>query len=171
MQKINSSRFLIWAFIVAMPLWFDSCKKNDDNPTVTTTTTIEGSYKITALKANPKIGGIYEDLLAAAPLILTTTCLNDITITFQTGGAIATDNPATCQKSTVPPSTITGIDATSKWSYSANTLTITKSDGTKTNYTVLKTGAILQVQWQDSQDYLGTGTKVAYTYTMDLTKK
>ncbi|GAB4022024.1 hypothetical protein EXU85_28210 [Spirosoma sp. KCTC 42546] len=171
MQNLRSSRLFIWALLIAMPLWFDSCKKDDENPVITPTTTIEGSYKITALKANPKVGGIYEDLLAAAPLILTTTCLNDITLTFQTGGAIATDNPTTCQKSTVPPGTITGIDATSKWAYSGNTLTITKSDGTKTAYTVLKTGTVLQVQWQDSQDYLGTGTKVAYTYTMDLTKK
>lgn len=169
MQKLNSSRLFIWALIVALPLWFDSCKKDDENPTITTT--IEGSYKITALKANPKVGGVYEDLLAAAPLLLTTTCLNDITLTFQTGGAIATDNPTTCQNSKIPPSTITGIDATSKWSYSGNTLTITKSDGTKTAYTVLKTGAVLQIQWQDSQDFLGTGTKVAYTYTMDLTRK
>ena len=170
MKTLRSPRLLIWAFLLTMPLWFSNCS-NNDNPTITNTTTIEGAYKITALTANPKVGGVYSDLLAAAPLILTTTCLNDLTITFQTGGTVATDNPTTCQKSTVPPSTITGVDAASKWVLSGSTLTITRSDATKTTYTVLKTGTILEVQWQDSQDYLGTGTKVQYTYTMDLTKK
>jgi hypothetical protein len=170
MRNLSSPRLFAWALVMAIPLCFSNCSK-EDNPTITNTTTIEGSYKITALKVNPKVGGVYDDLLAAAPLILTTTCLNDVTLTFQTGGTITTDNPTSCQKSTIPPSTITGIDASSKWALSGTTLTITKSDGTKTPYTVLSTGAILQVQWQDSQDFLKTGTKVPYTYTMDLKKQ
>lgn len=170
MKHLHSSRLIAWTLLLALPLWFGSCKK-DDNPTVVDTPTVEGSYKITALKANPKVGGIYDDLLAAAPLILKTSCLNDITLTFQTGGSIKTDNPTSCQNSTIPPGTITGIDASSKWALNGKTLTITKSNGTQTLYTILSSGAVLQVQWQDSQDYLGTGTKVAYTYTMDLTKQ
>ncbi|MFD2932923.1 lipocalin family protein [Spirosoma flavum] len=171
MKNLCPSRLLAWSLLVTIPLWFSSCKKSDDPTTTTPTTTVEGSYKVNALKVSPKVGGLYEDLLAAAPLILTTTCLSDITLTFQTGGSITTDNPTTCQKSTIPPSTITGIDASSKWALSGNILTITKTDGTKTNYTVLSSGTILQLQWQDSQDYLSTGTKVAYTYTMDLKKQ
>lgn len=170
MKNLRLSRLSAWTLLLVLPLWFGSCKK-DDNPTVNNTTTIEGSYKITALKANPKVGGIYDDLLAAAPLFLKTSCLTDITLTFQAGGSITTDNPTSCQNSAVPPSTITGIDASSKWALNNKTLTITKSNGTQTNYTVLSSGAVLQLQWQDSQDYLGTGTKVAYTYTMDLKKQ
>ena len=131
---------------------------------------VEGTYKITALKSNPKVGGVYEDLLAAAPLILTTTCLNDIKITFETGGNITTDNPTTCQKSVVPPSAITGIDGSSKWTFNGNTLTIIRADNATTTYNVLKTGSVLQLQWQSEADYMGDGTKINYTYTMDLTR-
>ncbi|GAB3038648.1 lipocalin family protein [Spirosoma pulveris] len=169
MKNIIPSRLLTYAVVLALPMWFGSCSKNDTPDTVSST--VEGSYKISALTASPKVAGVYEDLLAAAPLLLTTTCLNDITLTFKSGGAIANDNPVTCQKSAIPPSTITGIDATSTWKYDANVLTLTKSDGTKTAYTVLSTGSILKLQWKDSQDFLGTGTKTAYTYTMDLKKQ
>ncbi|WP_461041294.1 lipocalin family protein [Spirosoma harenae] len=156
--------------MISLTIWLDSCKKDDtDNPG--TTTGLEGTYKITALKSNPKVGGVYEDLLAAAPLILTTTCMSDIKITFATGGNVTTDNPTTCQKSAIPPSTITGIDGSSKWTLNGSTLTITRADNTTTTYNVLKTGSVAQLQWQSREDFLGTGTKVDYTFTMDLTRQ
>ncbi len=169
MKNLRSFRLFAWALVVTIPLWFGSCK-DDDNPT-TTTTTVEGSYKISALTIDPKALGLYSDLIAASKLIFNnSTCLNDITITFKTGGDATTDNPSSCQSIPVPVSTFTGVDATSKWALSGNKLTITKGDGTKTDYTVLSTGTILKLQWQGALNY-PTPSATVYTYTMDLTKQ
>ena len=165
MKTLSTTSLFAWALVVALPLWFSSCKKSDNNDTVTPTT-IEGNYKISALKASPKILGQFDDLLALAPQILGSTCLTDITLSFKSGGTVTTDTPATC--TSVDVSDVTGVDGTSKWSQSGNKLTITQSDGSKTDYTVLSTGAVLQLQWQGSEDYAGTGTNTTYTYTMDL---
>ncbi len=171
MKNLDTSRLLSWALIVAIPLWFGSCKKTDD-PTTTPTTTVEGSYKISTLKVNPPALGTFEDLIAASKLLFSnTTCLTDLTITFKTGGDATTDNPTACQSLPVPVSTFTGIDATSKWTLSGTKLTVTKSDGTKTEYTVVSnTGGVLKLQWQGSLNYPVPSTTV-YTYTMELKKQ
>jgi hypothetical protein len=164
------SRSLALMLMLALTLGFDSCKKSDDNPVVTPTTTIEGNYKITALKIDPKALGLYDDLLAASQLVFNSTCLKDLTISFKTGGTATTDNPSTCQAIPVPVSTFTGIDASSKWAQSGSTLTITKSDGTKTDYTVLSTSPSLQLQWKGAFNY-PTPSTTTYTYTMTLAKQ
>lgn len=163
------SRSLALMLMLAMTLGFDSCKKSDDNPVVTPTTTIEGNYKITALKIDPAVSGL-NDLLAGSQLLFNTTCLKDITVSFKTGGTVTTDNPSNCQAIPVPVSTFTGIDASSKWTLSGSTLTITKSDGTKTDYTVLSMSPTLQLQWKGAFNYPAPSTTV-YTYTMTLTKQ
>lgn len=146
MKDLHLSRLFAWTLLIAIPLWFGSCSK-DDNPVITDTPTVEGSYKISTLTIDPKALGLYSDLIAGSKLFFNnTTCLNDLTITFKTGGEATTDNPAACQTIPVPVSTFTGIDATSKWSLSGNQLTVTKSDGTKTAYTVLSTGPTMKLQ-------------------------
>lgn len=169
MKNLRLSRLFAWTVLLALPLWFGSCKK-DDNPTVDNTTTIEGSYKISALTISPAVLTI-TDLLAGSKLFFSnTTCLNDITITFKTGGDATTDNPGSCSSIPVPVSTFTGIDASSKWALSSNQLTVTKGDGTKTVYTVLGTGATLKLQWQGGLNYPTPNSNV-YTYNMDLKKQ
>ncbi|GAB4050600.1 lipocalin family protein [Spirosoma litoris] len=171
MQKLNTSKLLIWALLLTMFLGFDSCKKDDDNPTVATTT-IEGSYKLNSLTIDPKALGLYSDLIAASKLLFNnTTCLTDITLTFKTGGDATTDSPATCEAIGVPVSTFTGVDASSKWTLVDKKLTVTKGDGTKTDYTVVSnTGGILKLQWQGTLNYPAPSTTV-YTYTMELKKQ
>ena len=172
MKNLPVSRLLIWAMLMPLSLWFDSCKKSDDPTTTTPTTTVEGSYKISTLSVDPKVLGLYNDLIAASKLIFNnTTCLTDITITFKTGGDATTDNPSSCQTIGVPVSTFTGVDAASKWTLNGNQLTVTKSDGTKTNYTVVSnTGGILKLQWQGLLNY-PTPSPTMYTYTMELKKQ
>lgn len=169
MKHLHSSRLIAWTLLLALPLWFGSCKK-DDNPTVVDTPTVEGSYKISALTISPAVLNI-TDLLAGSKLFFSnTTCLNDLTITFRTGGDATTDNPSSCSSIPVPVSTFTGIDASSKWILNGNQLTVTKGDGTKTVYTVLGTGSTLKLQWQGSLNYPVPSSTV-YTYTMDLKKQ
>lgn len=169
MKKLHVSRPLVCALVLAISLLVGNCKKSDD-PAVPATASVEGSYKISTLKVDPKALGQFEDLLAASKLLFNnTTCLNDIKITFKTGGDATTDNPATCQSIPVPVSTFTGIDASSKWSLSGNKLTVTKSDGTKTEYTVISTGSPLKLQWQGLLSY-PVPSPTVYTYTMELIK-
>ena len=169
MKDLRLSRLFAWTLLLAIPLWFGSCSK-DDNPTIVDTPTVEGSYKISTLTISPALLTI-TDLLAGSKLFFSnTTCLNDLTITFKAGGDATTDNPSSCSLIPVPVSTFTGIDATSKWSLSGNQLTVTKSDGTKTAYTVLGTGATLKLQWQGTLNY-PTPSSTIYTYTMELKKQ
>jgi hypothetical protein len=172
MKTLPVSRLFAWTLLCVLSVWFDSCKKSDDPTTTTPTTTIEGSYKISTLKVDPKVLSLYDDLIAASKLLYAnTTCLTDITITFKTGGDATTDTPTSCQSIPVPVSTFTGIDASSKWSLSGNKLTVTKGDGTKTDYTVVSnTGGILKLQWQGNLSALVPGNTV-YTYTMELKKQ
>lgn len=170
MKDLRLSRLFAWTLLIAIPVWFGSCSK-DDNPVITDTPTVEGSYKISTLTIDPKALGLYSDLIAGSKLFFNnTTCLNDLTITFKTGGEATTDNPSACQTIPVPVSTFTGIDATSKWSLSGNQLTVTKSDGTKTAYTVLSTGPTMKLQWQGALNY-PTPSPTVYTYTMELKKQ
>lgn len=170
MKTLPVSRFFAWTLLSVLSVWFTNCKKSDD-PTTTTPATVEGNYKISALKVNPKVLGQFDDLLAAAPLYLGTTCLTDLTVSFKNGGAATVDNPTTCQNIPIPVSTFTGIDAASKWSQSGDKLTVTRSDNTKTEYTIVSnTGSVLQLQWQGLLNYPAPSTTM-YTYTMDLKKQ
>ena len=156
-------------------LGFDSCKKSDD-PT-TTPTTVAGSYKINTLTVTPSVQNAFSDLVAASKLLFNnTTCLTDLTITFKTDGTATTDSPASCKSvvdgsgNQIPISTFTGIDASSKWVQSGTTLTVTKGDGTKTDYTVVSTSPTLKLQWMGLLNYPVPSTTV-YTFTMDLQKQ
>ncbi len=171
MKKMHVSRPLVWAFVLAIPLLVGNCKKSDD-PAVPATPSVEGSYKISTLRVDPKVQGLFDDLVAASKLLYNgTTCLTDITITFKAGGDATTDNPAACQSIPFPVSNFTGIDASSKWALTGDKLTITKGDGTKTDYTVVSnTGGILTLRWQGSLSAVVPGTTV-YTFTMELKKQ
>lgn len=60
MKTLMLTRLLIWAMVVAMPLWFSGCKKgNEDTVTpATSSASVEGNYKVTALKVDSKVKGI-----------------------------------------------------------------------------------------------------------------
>lgn len=169
MKRIHPSRLLAWSLLIALSLGFDSCKKNDEP--AAPAATVEGSYKITVLTADPKVLGTFNDLIAASKLLFSnTTCLADLTITFKAGGTATTDNPTSCQSIPVPVSTFTGVDASSKWALSGSKLTVTKGDGTKTEYTVVSMSPTLKLQWQGNLNYPAPDPTV-YTYTMELKKQ
>ena len=170
MKNRHLSHLIVWSLFVAVSLWFTGCKK-DDNTTPTQTATIPGTYKISTLTVSPPALGLYTDIVAASKLFFNnSTCLNDITITFNSDGNATTDNPTSCQSLPVPVSTFTGIDASSKWIQNGSILTVTKGDGTKTDYTVVSnTNNLLKLQWQGLLNY-PTPSPTQYTYTMELKK-
>ncbi|MBD2700823.1 lipocalin family protein [Spirosoma sp. BT702] len=172
MKNSNFSRLFAYVLLVTIPVWFNACKKEETTPTPTPSNSVEGSYKVTSLKVDPKAAGLYDDLLAASKLLFNnTTCLTDITITFKSNGDATTDNPTSCQNLPVAVSMFTGVDASSKWAFANNKLTITKSDNTKTEYTVVSnTGGLMKLQWQGALNY-PTPSATVYTYTMELKKQ
>lgn len=173
MKNRHLSHPIVWSLFVVVSLWFAGCKKDDDT-TPTQTATIPGNYKINTLTVTPPALGLYTDIIAASKLLFSnSTCLTDITITFNSNGTATTDNPIACQSLPVPVSTFTGIDASSKWTAnSTNTLlTVTKGDGTKTDYTVVSnTNGILKLQWQGLLNYPAP-SPTTYTYTMELKRQ
>ncbi|MBC3788982.1 lipocalin family protein [Spirosoma utsteinense] len=166
MKNLISERPMAWMLVMAMPLWFGSCKKDAGETVTPTATSIEGNYKVSALKVNPKVQG-FEDLLPVYSLLIGTTCLSDITVSFKSGGVVSTDSPASCQSNSDDIANATGIDSNSKWVSSGTKLTITDSDQTTTTYDVSFSGANMQLAWQED-DIDATGKPFKQGYTMEL---
>ncbi|MCY7360273.1 MAG: lipocalin family protein [Rudanella sp.] len=99
--------------------------------------TIEGIWKISAIKLNPGIDvpplGKVTDLLTAYGLLRTTTCLTDVTFTFKNDGTVTSSNPTSCKDNVAEIKQQTGIDlaGASKWSLTGDQLTVTAADNTK----------------------------------------
>lgn len=168
MKNRHLSRLIVWSFFLTALIWFVGCKKNDD--TTPAQATIAGSYKINTLTISPSVLGL-SDLKSAASTVFGSTCLNDLVITFNSDGTATTNNPSDCSKLPASVSTFTGIDASSKWTQSGSTLTVTKGDGTKTDYTIVSnTNGVMKLQWQGLFNYPAPST-TQYTYTMELKKQ
>lgn len=86
-------------------------------------------------------------MLPVYSLILGTTCLTDLTISFKRNGTVTTDTPASCKTNSDDISQATGIDSNSKWSLAATKLTIIDSDKLATTYDVTFTGRNMQLKW------------------------
>lgn len=166
MKKVLLVRLMAWGLVVVMPLWFGSCKKDTIEAVTPTTASVEGNYKVNALKANPKIQG-FEDLLPVYSLLIGSTCLSDITVSFKSGGVVSTDSPASCQSNSDDITEATGIDNNSKWVLNGTKLTITDSDKTATAYDVSFTATNMQLAWQED-DIDSTGKSFKQGYTMEL---
>jgi hypothetical protein len=168
MKTLMTTRLLVWAMIVAMPLWFSSCKKGSDDTVTpaTATSSVEGNYKVSALKVDPKVQG-FDDLLPLYTLFLGTTCLTDLTVSFKSNGTVTTDTPASCKSNSDDITQATGIDGNSKWVLAGTKLTITDSDKTATTYDVTFTGGNMQLKWQED-DVDDKGKAFKQGYTMEL---
>lgn len=145
MKQLTSPRLLAYALMMALPLWFGSCKKDDAD--VVTPTSIEGNWKLTSMKVNPAIdGGPFgkiEDLLTFLRTLSASTCVDDITITFNANGTTSQNNPPSCQ-SADEVTDVVGSNNGSKWKLDGNKLTLTEADGTATVYDVVINGNTMQ---------------------------
>ncbi len=156
-----------FALVAAVFAVVTACSSKNDTPAAQTNT-LEGNWKVSSLSA----AGL-GDLL---PAITQTygTCINDVTLSFKTGGADSYDTPASCAASATSIATLsatTGIDANSKWSQSGNVLTITPSTGTPKSFTTTFTSSsAVQLQGPASLDLLTPGTKTTYNLTLGLKK-
>lgn len=183
MRTFTSGRFLTYALIIALPLWFGSCKKGDDN---VTPSSIEGTYKFVSVTSNPGIdlgtgkketdllivykafiGDLFGDQALANAVI---SCLKSTVVTFKAGGTITSPTGSGCDAASKNGIDVQPFSGTSTWKVDGNKLTIT--DGADvTVYDVAKNGNTMKLSTMDKADYDGDGKEETYTNTIELAKQ
>ena len=173
---MNAARLLAWALVVALPLWFGSCKKGSDDAVTPSTSSVEGSWKISGYKIDPGVdflgnGQKNTDLLAfyrSLPNGLgndVVECLTSTIITFNAGGKITGKAGSKCTAST----DVNPVDDNSTWKLDGNKLTITS--GTEvTTYDTTVSGNTLKLSGKQLEDFDGDGNDETYTVTLEMTK-
>lgn len=171
MKTFTSSRVLTYALIIALPLWFGSCKKNDD---VVTPSSIEGSYRISAYRVDPGVdllgtGTKSNDLLAAFKTLPNgigndlVECLTTTVVTFNSSGSVTSKEGAKC----TPSNDMNPVTDQSTWKLDGTKLTITAGADVSV-YDAVKSGNTLKLSQQQMEDF-GEGTK-NYMLTIEMTK-
>lgn len=166
MNMMNIGRLLAWALVLAMPLWFGSCKHGDGGGPVTPNS-IEGSWKISGLKINN--GKETEDILEflknqgqeGADIVA---CLTDTKLVFASGGKITGTPSPYCKSDDADAYNPVANSAT--WSVSGNKVTLTDSDGSTDVYDLTITNSTMTWVIQKLEDLDGDGVKENVTATL-----
>ncbi len=176
MKNKNLVHLLAWALVVAMPLWFGSCKKGSDDAVTPTTSSVQGSWKISGYKIDPGVdflgtGQKSTDLLAfykslpngiGADLV---DCLTSTIIIFNANGKVTGTPGAKCSTST----DVNPVDDNSTWKLEGTKLTLT-SGSDVTVYDTVSSGNTLKLSGPEKEDFDGDGKDETYTVTLELTK-
>ena len=176
MKTMNVARIMAWALVIAMPLWFGSCKKGSDDAVTPTTSSIQGSWKISGYKIDPGVdfmgnGQKSNDVLAylrSLPNGLgndAVDCLTSTIITFNANGKVTGTSGPKCSTST----DLNPVDDNASWKLDGNKLTLT-SGSDVTVYDTVISGNTLKLSGQEMEDFDGDGKDEAYTVTLEMTK-
>ncbi|WP_420148281.1 lipocalin family protein [Spirosoma sp.] len=160
--------------VLTIPVWFGSCK-NDDDPGTPTTPAIEGSWKVSGYKIDPAVdrfetGQKSNDLLAAYKQALPNgtnivDCFTSKVLTLSNDGKLTTTAGSKCTVQT----DIFPIANNSTWKADGNKVTVTNGNNV-TTYDTSISGNNLKMSYPASQDFDGDGKQETYTYTIELTK-
>lgn len=154
--------------VIAMPLWFGSCKKNnaDGGGDPVTPNSIEGSWKVSGMKINDgKTTEDYLEIIKAVGGADAVTCLTDTKITFNSNGTI-TGVPSPSCKSTGADEYNPAKD-NSTWKTTGNKLTITDSESSST-YDFSVNSNTMNWIIQEQNDVDDDGVKETYTTTIEF---
>ncbi|AUD02580.1 lipocalin-like domain-containing protein [Spirosoma pollinicola] len=177
MKNKNWVHTFAWVLVLAMPLWFGSCKKgSDDTVTPATSSSIQGGWKISGYKIDPGVdflgtGQKNTDLLAyfkSLPNGLGTDlvdCLTGTTIIFNANGKVTGTPGAKCTTST----DVNPVEDNSTWKLDGTKLTLTSGTDV-TVYDTVISGNTLKLSGPDKEDFDGDGKEETYTVTLELTK-
>jgi hypothetical protein len=158
-QRIT--RLLILALICSLPVWLDSCKKSEDEPT---SSSIQGNWKITAVQVNPAVQGITD--LASFLKGTGESCLTDVTLSFKSDSNISYDNPASCATATTSKSILQSLFANTKYTETASEVTLTDTSGASLVATKTVSGNTISLKWTENTDLTGAAVKTTYTVQM-----
>ncbi|MDZ7935509.1 MAG: lipocalin family protein [Emticicia sp.] len=155
-MKVSSNlrKVLILFILSSLSMTVMNCSKaNDDSPSAQ----IVGTWKITNFFV--KEGSADEEDFFAE-LISLVPCFKDISFTFKSNGDLTGSVPAACQGDTED---LLGTSGTSKYEVKDGKLTITDTDGTKTEQNVSFSGK--QMSWTTSEVSAGTTTTTRLVFT------
>lgn len=176
MKNLNVVRLMAWALVVAMPMWFGSCKKGSDDAVTPTTSSVEGSWRISGYKIDPGVdflgtGQKSNDVLAYFKSLPNglgndlVDCLTGTTIIFNAGGKVTGTPGAKCSAST----DVNPVEDNSTWKLDGSKLTLT-SGSDVTVYDTVISGNTLKLSGKELEDFDGDGKDETYTVTLELTK-
>jgi hypothetical protein len=170
MKTMNLTRLFTWAFLITMPLWFASCKKDGTESVTPVGSGVEGSWKISAMKISD--GKNSQDILQYIAQLneegaKTVACLTDSRITFNSDGKVTGAASSKCDSKDADD--FNPARSGSTWKVSGNKLTITDADGSETfDYTV--SGNTMTWSAQEEEDLDGDGVKEKYTSSIEFKK-
>lgn len=138
--KITGQSFGL-AFLI-----FSCSRKSDLSPD-----TIAGQYKVSAITADPGFAlgppfGTVTDVAAFYQQLTGTTCLRDITLSLNSDGKAAVDNPASC-RNPGDAGPLAGFSG-ARWGVNDGKLTLTAPNGISTDYTLTRDGSTLRLTRQ-----------------------
>jgi hypothetical protein len=164
MMKLG--RLLTWALVLAMPLWFGSCKKENGGGDVVTPNSVEGNWKISGMKL--KQGNQTEDYLELIKQYVgadAITCLTDSKITFNSNGKVTGVASPKCQSGDADD--FNPATDNSTWKVTGDKLTITDSDGPQV-YDLAVSGNVMTWSVTEQDDLDGDGKNETYTTVIEF---
>jgi len=175
-KTTNVARIMAWVLVVAMPLWFGSCKKGSDDAVTPTTSSVQGSWKISGYTISPGVdflgnGQKSNDMLAYLRSLPggigndAVECLTSTVITFNANGKVSGTEGSKCSAST----DMNPVEENSSWKLDGTKLTLT-SGSDVTVYDTVISGNILKLSGPEMEDFDGDGKDEAYIVTLELTK-
>ncbi|UFH55774.1 lipocalin family protein [Spirosoma sp. KNUC1025] len=167
MKMNNLGRQMAWAMVVAMPLWFGSCKKeNAGGGDPVTPNAVEGSWKISAMAVTEGNESVdYLELLKNLAGEAVVTCMTDTKITFNSNSSVTGVPSPACNSADMGE--YNPVQDKSTWKTNGNKISITSSEGSETyDYTVSGNTMKWNIQTQDDSD--GDGVKETQTTTIQF---
>lgn len=156
---------MTWAVVVAMPLWFGSCKKDNGGGDPIKPNAIEGSWKISSMKGtSPKGNFDYFDLLKEIGGEEAVNCLTGTKITFLSDSNITGTPAPACQSGS---DQYNPAKDKATWKVSGNKVSITDSDGVET-YDLNTNGNTMTWSIQQKEDIDEDGVEDTFTQTIEF---
>lgn len=160
MNQLNISRLFTIVLLAFLPLWMNSCKKDNDAEPAGAA----GTWKLDAITFNPglKVTGVgtITDYTATAKG-LGDNCANDLRVTFNTAGTITLNSPTTCTPATSPIGSLLSDLNNAKWVQSGSTLTVTYSDNTTETFNYSLSGNVMKLS--EAANFNGDGVNITLT--------
>jgi len=178
-SKLSVRRGFTLMILMALPLWFVSCKTDrdgDGNPDVKPAS-IAGSWKINGMKVSPAIdlgdGQMVSDLFQLFAGVPggkeALACLTDSKITLNSNGTVTGTASPNCQSDEADD--LNPAKNNARWSVNGDKITITDDSGSAT-YDLEHSGNTMKwsIKEQEDMDMDGDGKVDTYTTTIEFKK-
>lgn len=163
---MNSGRLLAWALVVAMPLWFGSCKKENGGDPITPNS-IEGNWKISGINVTDgkKTNDVLE-LLKEQGRADIVACLTDTKLVFASNGKITGTPSPFCKSDEADAYNPVSDSAT--WKVVGTKVTLTDSDGSTNTYDMTVNSSKMTWSIQKQEDLDEDGVEETVTVTLEF---